>query len=187
MIVLNIINQFLQQISWFVCLDHSIWTLFLMIFLREVLTGNRGVVIIPNIKHLHKVGLLAVTLRPTYFWRSCILGSLTIFLAGFDSRLDLFLNLYEMTRVLVLAIVVIAVNKLTTIAWDNRLVNYFVKATWVILPLSISLLSEIFWILGISRAIFCDRLDSTGHHNFYSFEIFLTCTASFNQRVVLLF
>jgi hypothetical protein len=92
-----------------------------------------------------------------------------------------------MTRVLVLAIVVIAVNKLTTIALDNRLVNYFVKATWVILPLSISLLSEIFWILGISRAIFGDRLDSTGHHNFYSFEIFLTCTTSFNQRVVLLF
>jgi hypothetical protein len=48
------------------------------------------------------------------------------FLAGFNLRLRLFLSLDEMTWVLVLPVVVIAVNKLTTIALYHRLVHYFV-------------------------------------------------------------
>ena len=48
------------------------------------------------------------------------------FLAGFSFRLGLFLSLDEMTWMLVLPVVVIAVDKLTTIALYHRLVNYFV-------------------------------------------------------------
>jgi hypothetical protein len=100
--------------------------MFLIILFRKVLARYWGVSIIPDIKHLHEVSFLAITLSPTYFRGSCILCCMVTFLAGFNLRLRLFLSLDEMTWVLVLPVVVIAVNKLTTIALYHRLVHYFV-------------------------------------------------------------
>jgi len=100
--------------------------MFLIVILGKVLASYWCVSIISDIKNLHKVSFLSITFSSTYFRRGCILRSIVIFLAGFYLGLRLFLSLYEMTWVLILPVVVIAVDKLATISLYHWLINNFI-------------------------------------------------------------
>jgi hypothetical protein len=142
------------------------------------------VFVVTDVKYLHEVGLLAVA--ATYA-AGCdlvrvISRSLTV--VRVVVRCWLMASLYACVVAslgVVLTIVVVAVDELTAVTLDDRLVNDLVQTTRVLLALTITLGRQFLVVLRLCAFVYIC------HHNFDGLEIFSTCSAPFYKRVILAF